>query len=178
MATQSMANGLTAKAAHDAMIEEITKLFKGATFTCPTERGENTQRELNVYGQMMPIQTVNDEYADTIESLAPAVQVRLDSGSAEAANRQQQVVIAIVICTYDNGTEREGITEVYEIIQKIMQRFMQDPLFGKAFEAQYPFDWAIQQEETPPYYYGAVTVRCALPAVTRAPLQKNWEEYL
>lgn len=181
MADAYMTAGLTARAAHDAMIAELEKLFDGMTFTSPVSDDPDYpaagQRALNVYGQMMPIQTVDDEIVDTIESLAPAIQVRIDSGTVKGPEKQQQVTLAIVICTWDNDTEREGIVEVYNIIQRIMTRFMSDPVFG-AFEAQYPMDWAIQQEETPPYYYGAVSIPVALPIVAIAPLNKEVEELL
>jgi len=185
MANYRLATGYTARAAHDAMITVIEELFEGMTFTSPVGRrsddddlpAQTGQRELKVYGQMMPIQTIDDELADSIESLAPAIQVRIDSGEVKAAERQMQVTLALVVCTWDNGTDREGLHEVYNIVQRITGRFMSDPIFG-AFEAQYPIDWAIQQEETPPYYYGAVSIPVALPIVAIAPTDKKLEELL
>ena len=41
------------------------------------------------------------------------------------------------------------------------------PYFGGAFTILKPIAWALQQDDTAPYYYGAVTMNCTAPAMTQ-----------
>lgn len=173
------AKGLTPKAAHDAMVAEMEQLFDGMTFT--GRKGE--QVPLNIYGQFFPIQSAHDNIAlndlQRLKELAPSLQVRIEGGAVKAPHAQQQVTFIITACAFDRGKERDGITEVYIITQEIMNHFMEDPYFGSMFETQFPMDWAIQQEETAPFYYGAVSIPVALPvAVVRSSRNKTMEDLL
>lgn len=165
-------NGLTPHAALDAMVAELQELFKGQKFT-----GPNGQEELNVFSQLYPIQECSDEgYMDDLslaEALAPSLLVQMEGGEIASANSQPVVTLRPVACVYDGDVNREGFNEVYTITQAIVERFNQDPDFGGTFEARYPLKWAIQQEESVPYYFGAVTIDCALPRLVRSSRNKE-----
>jgi len=170
-------HGLTPKAALDAMVDELKELFKGQKFT-----GPDGQAELKVFSQLYPIQECSDDgYLDDLslaESLAPSLLVQMEGGEIDTANKQPIVTLRPVACVYDGGVNREGFNEVYAITQAIVERFDQDADFGGAFEARYPLTWAIQQEESVPYYFGAVTIDCALPRMVRNSQNKEVRDLL
>ena len=68
---------------------------------------------------------------------------------------------------YDEGKEREGYQDVANIKEDIVQRACTAPYFGGAFTILKPIAWALQQDDTAPYYYGAVTMNCTAPAMTQ-----------
>jgi len=177
MADDAM-KGLTAKAALDALKAELEELFEGKSY-----HGIDGEAELTVFGQLYPIQISNDNgYSPDLAraaDLAPSIIVAMTGGDISAPNHQQQVSFQIVACAFDEGTEREGFEDVYAILQEILFHFEEDPYFGSLFEAQYPKTWGIQQEESAPYYYGAISMPVALPVpVVRKSRNKAMEDLL
>ena len=74
---------------------------------------------------------------------------------------------SLIICAYDTGIERAGFQDVANIKEDIVQRACTAPYFGGAFTILKPIAWALQQDDTAPYYYGAVTMNCTAPAMTQ-----------
>lgn len=52
---------------------------------------------------------------------------------------------------------------------------MQAPYFGGAFTVLKPITWALQEDDTHPYYFGACTLTCTAPAMTQ---DEQLKEYL
>lgn len=53
------------------------------------------------------------------------------------------------------------------IKEDIVQRVCTRPYFGGAFTILKPVVWAMQQDDTHPYYFGACTLTCTAPAMTQ-----------
>ena len=68
---------------------------------------------------------------------------------------------------YDEGKEREGYQDVANIKEDIVQRLCTKPYFGGAFTVLKPIAWAMQQDDTYPYYFGACSLTCTAPAMTQ-----------
>ena len=68
---------------------------------------------------------------------------------------------------YDEGGAREGYQDVANIKEDIVQRVCTRPYFGGAFTILKPVVWAMQQDDTHPYYFGACTLTCTAPAMTQ-----------
>lgn len=176
--SELMSKGLIPKAAHDAMLEELQGLFEGRTFN-----SRDGEKELTVFGQLYPIQLANDNgrKSDLTRAalLSPSLLVAISGGEVKTVGARQVIDFQIVACAYDNGTERTGFTDVYIMLQEIMNYFEQDPVFGSNFEVQYPMAWGIQQESSAPYYYGAVNLPVAMPLpVARTSRNKKLEDLL
>ena len=57
--------------------------------------------------------------------------------------------------------------DVANIKEDIVQRLCTKPYFGGAFTVLKPIAWAMQQDDTYPYYFGACSLTCTAPAMTQ-----------
>ena len=48
-----------------------------------------------------------------------------------------------------------------------MQRVCTAPYFGGAFTIKRPITWALQTEDSHPYYFGACFLTCTAPSMTQ-----------
>lgn len=154
-----MEMGHTSEMAHQAMVEELEKLFKGKEYS-----GQEGLKPLKIFKQFEPIPTDNDEDADTDAANCPCIICKLLSGNFAAANEAQLLMFKLVIAAYDRDVSRQGYIDVVNIKERITQHFLTQPTFGGAFVVQYPMAWAIQEESTVPFYWGVVNFYASAPA--------------
>ena len=155
--------GGTPQLCQDALVEMLEELFKGKKFI-----GQEGRKELKVFKQNLPIpRRQKDRKADTDEAAAPYIVVEMNEGAILDNDSPQVVDFSIIICAYDKGLEREGCQDVTNIKEDIIQRICSRPYFGGVFTILKPITWALQQDATPPYYYGAVSLSCTAPALTQ-----------
>lgn len=154
--------GRTAQLCHDALIEMLEELFKGKKYS-----GQEGRKPLNFYQQNLPIPEDDDEDVDTDMACAPYIVVKMGEGTIKDDDSPQVVEFSLVICAYDTGKKREGYRDVANIKEDIVQRACSAPYFGDAFTIRKPIAWAMQQDDTHPYYFGACTLLCTAPAMTQ-----------
>lgn len=154
--------GRTAQLCQDALVEMLEELFSGKKFM-----GQEGRKALRVFEQDLPMPEDNDEDVDLDISSAPYIKVAMTGGEIPDDNSPQLVEFSLTICTYDTGTKREGFRDVANIKEDIIQRVCTRPYFGGAFTILKPIAWAIQQDTTPPYYFGACVLTCTAPALTQ-----------
>ncbi len=154
--------GQTPQLCQDALIEMLQELFKEKRFT-----GQEGRKPLKVYKQDLYIPEGIDEDVDLDIACAPYIVVSMTGGEILDANSPQKVEFSLVICVYDAGTKRVGFQDVSNIKEDIVQRCCSAPYFGGIFTILKPIAWAIQQDPTPPYYFGALTLTCTAPAMTQ-----------
>ena len=75
----------------------------------------------------------------------------------------QLVLLQLIICCYDRGTDRQGYEETVNIIEAIMQHFKRKPVFGEAFKVGYPRKWELSDDDMDYYYWGIVNLICETP---------------
>lgn len=154
--------GRTPQLCQDALIEELERLFAGKLFN-----GQQGRKPLKIYKQDLPIPEGNDSDTDTDAADAPYVLVRMTGGQIADDNTSQRVEFSMVICAYDIGKERAGYQDVANIKEDIVQHFCARPYFGGVFTVLKPITWAMQQDDTHPYYFGACVLNCTAPAMTQ-----------
>ena len=155
--------GGTPQLCQDALGEMLEELFEGKKFI-----GQEGRKALNIFKQNLPIpKRQRDRRADTDEAAAPYIVVEMSEGAILDDDSPQVVDFSLVICAYDKGTDREGFQDVTNIKEDIIQRICSRPYFGGVFTVLKPITWALQQDATPPYYFGAVTLSCTAPALTQ-----------
>lgn len=59
--------------------------------------------------------------------------------------------------------DEEGYRDVVAIIEKIRQRLLTNPIFGKRFRVERPVAWEISEDETWPNWYGVMTLQVTIP---------------
>lgn len=154
--------GRTPQLCQDALIEMLEELFAGKKYN-----GQEGRKALRIFKQDLPVPEDNDSDADTDEANAPYIVARMTGGQIEDDDGPQKVEFSLIICAYDTSGKREGYQDVANIKEDIIQRVCSAPYFGGAFTVLKPIAWAMQQDDTAPYYYGAVTMICTAPAMTQ-----------
>lgn len=154
--------GGTPQLCQDALCEMLEELFEGKLFT-----GQEGRKPLKIVKQDLPIPEDNDEDVDLDCNAAPYLKVTMTGGEIPDDNSPQTVEFSITICAYDTGTKREGFRDVANIKEDIIQRVCTRPYFGGAFTILKPIAWALQQDTSPPYYFGACVLTCTAPALTQ-----------
>ena len=154
-----METGHTSEMAHQAMVEELEKLFDGKKYS-----GQEGPKPLKVFKQFLPVPTDNDDDVDTAAANCPCIICKLLSGNFAATGEAQLLMFQLVIATYDRDVSRQGYIDVVNIKEAITQHFLAEPSFGGSFVVQYPMAWAIQEESTVPYYWGVVNFYVSAPA--------------
>lgn len=154
--------GRTPQLCQDALIEMLEELFKGKKYN-----GQEGRKELAIYKQDLPIPEDNDVDADTDAAASPYIVVQMASGEIPDNDSPQLVEFSLIICCYDTGVAREGYQDVANIKEDIIQRVCSAPYFGGAFTILKPIAWALQIQDTAPYYFGNCILTCTAPAMTQ-----------
>lgn len=154
--------GRTPQLCQDALIDELKELFSGKKYV-----GQQGREELTFYKQDLPVPEDNDVDADSADAPCPYILVQMTEGEIPREDSPQTVSFALVICCYDEGLKREGYQDVANIKEDVIQHICARPYFGGAFTVLKPISWALQVQDTRPYYYGAITFDCTAPAMTQ-----------
>lgn len=154
--------GRTPQLCQDALIEMLEELFKGKKYN-----GQGGRKPLAIFKQDLPIPEDTDDDVDTDRSHAPYIVVEMSGGEVKDDDSTQMVEFSLVICAYDTGLKREGWQDVTNIKEDIIQRVCSAPYFGGVFTILKPIAWALQEDDTHPYYYGACVLTCTAPAITQ-----------
>lgn len=144
------------------LVEEIKKLFTGFRL----KNSVGNYAPLNVWEDCAPLKTdVTD--ADGQSILDPYIVVRSVRGTTSDPGAHQNVTVDLVICVYDDETERQGMKDLHHIIEVVNLRFQKEPLLAGAYSLLYPIDWMISDEDTYPFYFGGMELHFELPVITR-----------
>lgn len=157
--------GKTAKQAQKALKQELEKLFEGKKYS-----GQQNRKGLTIYEQDLPIDNSDDEDADTDAAKAPYIIVKMTAGEIISPTEPQYMDAVLIICCYDDSGNRQGYEDVAIIKEDIIEHFCAVPFFGGSYtvllDREHRLKWAMQEDDTHPYYYGAVQLAITCPAVT------------
>lgn len=154
-----------------ALTEEIKVITNGMLFHAPKKKelvpievfpqslpipvyGENESSETNNY--MNSLDYENSQIDDPVFK-CPWCIVKLVEGNIAGINEQQSIQVAICFGVFNDDTHNQGHFELLNLFQKIYERFAVNPILDGQFTCTGVFDWALQDEETYPYYFGAIT---------------------
>lgn len=143
----------------DELVAEMPKILDGYLYQTPAGK----RVPINVFPQSLPVNETDDE-----DDPIPYIIVRLNNGEDKGGRDSNNTVkLVIIIGIYDHGREAQGHRDVMNIIQKVYQRFHEDPnLNGKAVYAG-EFDWAMQEDTYYPYSFGACSLSFNIAAIRR-----------
>lgn len=97
----------------------------------------------------------------------PYIIVRINDGEIEDADSAQMVNLTLIIGVYDPDYEKHGCKDVLNIIAKIYERFAKMPALVRKYTVQYPIEWALQEEESYPAYFGGMGLTFEIAAIRR-----------
>jgi len=144
------------------LIEECETLLKD--IQTKNVAGE-TVTGVTGYAQMLPVVTEDEEDES---QFFPYFIVRLTDGLTEDDDDPWTVTANIYLGVYDPDKQTNGHYHVLEMITRITNRFMKEPLLAKAYRAQQKMEWALQDEDTYPFYFGGIEIKFSLPRIGRS----------
>lgn len=169
---------MNARALQIAVKENLEALFAGTILKAPPEvpadrpayQLDGPEQEppeesprtapISIFEQELPIRDAGGE--DPFDYII----VRLDTGGVDSPTDPHKVNVILLIGVYDDDKLNQGHKTVLEIIERIQDHYEQQPtLADGAFRFTDPFHWALQDEPSFPYFYGA----CNLAFHTYAP---------
>ena len=148
---------------------ELAEIFKN--FTLKDPRGKSSA--LNIFKQSLPIPTVKD-IPDTVtdeeleegiydaqanEDPYPYIIVRVEQGTITEIDQEQTVIVNLIIGVIDRDYNNQGHKDVLNIIQKIYERFAKNAILAAKYECVMPIEWALQDEESFPYFFGGMALK-------------------
>lgn len=150
---------MTPEYLQNAVIEIVKALFAGESF--PSAGG--THKPLAVYPQDLPLLGAGDEE----EGQYPYCIVRLADGTIEKPDGAQSVRVVLVFGAIDNDRSRAGYRTLLHLIAKTYQRFAANPYVAQSFICTHPIHWALQEEDSYPYFLGGMQLTFDAPAVRK-----------
>lgn len=155
-----------------ALLNDLEALFADRPFKTPL----HTMATPKAYLQNLPLKDARSEEDDPF----PYIIVRLDHGGVETVTDPHKVSVLLVIGIFDDslGDFRDpppdegewdnrnfGPSAVLEIMERIQEHYEKKPsLSGNAIYHDGSFHWAMQDEQSYPYYFGACELEFTLPA--------------
>lgn len=139
----------TIKYLQDALIEVLKKEFTGYKLVNQQENLVN----FNIYPNSLP-----EKKRENDENHFPFFITKVINGKIESMNDDETVIILILIGIFDDNDNNQGNKEIINIIEKC-KNFLMNSRFIQGYELIYPLEWAIQEEDTKPYYYGGIETR-------------------
>lgn len=148
------AKAITAGRLQREIAADLETLFKNDRFQTP----DGKQSAPKAYAQFLPRRE-----SDDAEDPFPYLIVRVESGGVESPAEPHEVVFTVIIGIYNDNPANNGHFEVLEIIERIQLHYAENPCLGAAVESL-PFHYALQDEESYPYFIGACSLTFHLPA--------------
>lgn len=154
-----------------ALIEDLEALFADRPFKTP----HDTMEPPRAYPQGLPPKDARSD-----EDPFPYIIVRLDHGGVDTPTDPHKANVLLIVGIYDDGTldfrepppdaggwdnRNFGTFAVMEVMERIQEHYEKQPaLDGGKFYFDGPFHWAMQDEESYPYYIGACQLAFTLAA--------------
>lgn len=152
----------------DALAAELAEIFRYHLFRDP----QGNTVKINIFKQSLPVptaaampETVTDEELEegTYDPVAkedpyPYIIVRVEQGTIEDIDQAQTVVINLIIGVIDRDYKNQGHKDVLNIIQRIYERFAKKAILANKYECTPPMEWALQDEESYPYFFGGLAL--------------------
>ena len=115
------------------------------------------------YKNSLPIVTEDE---DDESKFFPYAVVRLSESSTDEGKPWLQKVY-ILLGVYDDDIMGGGYMHILTMIERITNRFLEEPLLDHKYRAEAAMNTAIQDEDTYPYYFGAIEMSFNLPKIER-----------
>lgn len=131
-------------------MEEIRDILSGLTFT---DVEGKLVSGCKGYEQSLPIVVEDDREAS---EFFPYFIVQIEGGETEEDDDYWHIKVAVLLGIYDKDIETNGHQEILKMIDLIQQRFLARPLLNQKFRCLPKMSWALQEEDTYPFYFGGL----------------------
>lgn len=146
---------------YDDLITEVENILRGVV--TKNTAGESVEG-VKGYKYRLPLITADDEDES---QFFPYFIVRLSGGKTEDDDSPWLVTADILLGVCENDKDIPGHEHIMVMIQRITDRFVAEPLLNKKFRAEQGIEWAVQDEDTYPFYFGGVEIKFRVPKIGR-----------
>lgn len=157
----------------DALVSEVEDILSDV-------QSNNTDDEMVVgitgYAHRLPLtQSAEDDPAQFF----PYFIVRIDNGKTADDDDCWHVAVNILLGVYESDVSSmaeesapltivpAGHEQILIMIQRIVNRFVNDPGLVRMYRADQDIDWAVGDDDTYPFYFGAVGITFSVPKLGR-----------
>lgn len=116
------------------------------------------------YKYRLPLITADDEDES---QFFPYFIVRLSEGKTEDDDSPWLITADILLGVCENDKDVPGHEHIMVMIQRITDHFAAEPLLNHKFRAEQNMEWAVQDEDTYPFYFGGVEIKFRVPKIGR-----------
>lgn len=145
----------------DALAEEVGDILKD--IITEDESGERVEG-VNVFTQQLPRIRANEK--DPPKTIPHAVVKLLDGGTVN--EEPWTVAVGVYLGIRDTGRENQGHRHVMAMIQRIIDRFVSEPLLDNRYWAQPDMVWELDAEDLYPNFHGGVCIKFSVPKIGRS----------
>lgn len=145
----------------DALMEEVGHILKDVG--TKNVSGENVDG-VNLFAQNLPIVQSDDEDES---KFAPYAVIKIYDGRTDNDESPWTVTADIHLCVHDAEEDNQGHRHVAVMIQRLVNRFAAEPLLDRKYRAQPDMEFALQDEDTFPFYFGGVRIKFSVPKIGR-----------
>ena len=112
---------------------------------------------VTVYKQQLPVITSDEEDES---KFFPYAIVRLDDSP-------WMVTADVLLGLHDAEPSNQGHQHILVMCQRLIDRYAAEPLLAKKYRAEQDMEWAVQDADTYPYFFGGVRIKFSVPKIGR-----------
>lgn len=151
---------MTAAYLQEALMEDVKETLKDII----TEDASGGRVSgVHVFAQQLPVLRANEK--DASKTLPYAV-VKLLDGETDGDD-PWTVTVGIYLGIRDTDRQNQGHRHVMVMIERIVDRFVSDPLLDNQFWAQQDIQWELDSENLYPNFYGGICIKFSVPKIGR-----------
>lgn len=154
---------MTPEAVLDALAADLTALFSH-------DRLKNSlgkDQSVRIFPQNVPIREGDDEGTEEDAPPEPYVTAHISGGKIPEETDPQTMEVVLAVCVFDTDKNRQGYRDALHLVSRICRHYAADGTVGGRFEVGRPIEWAMSDEDTHPYYFGAVALHIEAAAIRR-----------
>lgn len=137
----------------NSLIDKIGELLSEMSF----EKADGTTvAGAAGYPQQLPKLTQDDEDPD---QFFPYYIVKIIGGHTATDNEPWDTTVDIMLGCYSDDAENNGHLKLLDMIKTITEYFQAYPLLNHKYRALQDMEFAIQDEDTYPYFFGGIEMK-------------------
>ena len=143
------------------LLKEVTDLLKEMEFK---NADGDTVKGVTGYEQRLPQITEDDE--DSSQFFPYAV-IRVTNWMTKDDEDPWHVTMDVLFGIYDDVKDSRGHEVLMNMIEKVANRFVHEPLLAHSFRAEQNIYAELQDKDTYPYYFGGIEFVFTAPKIER-----------
>lgn len=143
------------------LVEEVGKIIKDIQ---TKDTMGNEVFGATGYEQQLPV-VAEDE--DDVSKRFPYYIVRVEQGSTADDDSPWVVQVGIYFGVYNPAQDTNGHRSLVNMIQRVADRFAAEPLLNGMFRANQDMSFALQEEDTYPFFFGGLQINFQVPKIQR-----------